>query len=55
MVCRCFDIFTSEEQKILRKYREENFKAKELVYSQRRAIGKCPLTPEEVRPSFASD
>lgn len=44
----CFDIFTPEEQRILRKYRNENFADKELIYSQRRAIGKCPLTPEEV-------
>ncbi|PNY14607.1 DUF246 domain-containing protein at1g04910-like protein [Trifolium pratense] len=44
----CFDIFTPEEQKILKKYREENFAPKELVYNVRRAIGKCPLTPEEV-------
>ncbi|XP_010241183.1 PREDICTED: uncharacterized protein At1g04910 [Nelumbo nucifera] len=44
----CFDIFTPEEQKILKKYRKDNFAPKELVYSQRRAIGKCPLTPEEV-------
>ncbi|KAK9282433.1 hypothetical protein L1049_005350 [Liquidambar formosana] len=44
----CFDIFTPQEQRILKKYREENFAAKELVYSERRAIGKCPLTPEEV-------
>ncbi|KAL0548022.1 hypothetical protein IC582_012461 [Cucumis melo] len=44
----CFDIFTPEEQKILKKYREENFAKKRLVYSERRAIGKCPLTPEEV-------
>ncbi|KAK4284975.1 hypothetical protein QN277_001732 [Acacia crassicarpa] len=44
----CFDIFTPKEQKILRKYREENFAPKKLVYSERRAIGKCPLTPEEV-------
>ncbi|KAL5542651.1 hypothetical protein UlMin_010361 [Ulmus minor] len=44
----CFDIFTPEEQKILKKYREENFAPKKLVYSERRAIGKCPLTPEEV-------
>ncbi|XP_028798821.1 O-fucosyltransferase 1 isoform X3 [Neltuma alba] len=43
----CFDIFTPEEQKILRKYREENFAPKQLIYSERRAIGKCPLTPEE--------
>lgn len=44
----CLDIFTPEEQHILRKYREENFANKTLVYSERRAIGKCPLTPEEV-------
>ncbi|KAK1282429.1 Uncharacterized protein QJS10_CPB22g00681 [Acorus calamus] len=44
----CFDIFTPEEQNILKKYRKENFAEKELVYSARRAIGKCPLTPEEV-------
>ncbi|GFQ03120.1 uncharacterized protein at1g04910 [Phtheirospermum japonicum] len=44
----CFDIFTPEEQKILKKYRGENFAPKKLVYSERRAIGKCPLTPEEV-------
>ncbi|RZC68760.1 hypothetical protein C5167_031943 [Papaver somniferum] len=43
----CFDIFTPAEQKILKKYREENFAPKELVYNERRAIGKCPLTPEE--------
>ncbi|KAG5514774.1 hypothetical protein RHGRI_035984 [Rhododendron griersonianum] len=45
---RCIDIFTPEEQGILKKYRRENFAEKELVYSERRAIGKCPLTPEEV-------
>ncbi|KAL5990705.1 GDP-fucose protein O-fucosyltransferase 1 [Asimina triloba] len=45
---RCLDIFTPEEQKILQKYREENFAEKHLVYKERRAIGKCPLTPEEV-------
>ncbi|KAL6968003.1 GDP-fucose protein O-fucosyltransferase 1 [Sarracenia purpurea var. burkii] len=44
----CIDIFNPEEQRILKKYREENFAQKELVYSERRAIGKCPLTPEEV-------
>ncbi|XP_057958298.1 O-fucosyltransferase 1 [Malania oleifera] len=44
----CLDIFTPEEQKILRKYRKENFADKNLIYSKRRAIGKCPLTPEEV-------
>uniref|UniRef100_A0A5B6ZAK2 O-fucosyltransferase family protein n=1 Tax=Davidia involucrata TaxID=16924 RepID=A0A5B6ZAK2_DAVIN len=44
----CLDIFTPEEQLILKKYRKENFAEKKLVYSERRAIGKCPLTPEEV-------
>ncbi|KAL6342289.1 hypothetical protein AAG906_007503 [Vitis piasezkii] len=44
----CLDIFTPEEQRILTKYRKENFAAKRLVYHERRAIGKCPLTPEEV-------
>lgn len=44
----CFDIFNPDEQRILRKYRKENFKDKDLKYSERRAIGKCPLTPEEV-------
>ncbi|XP_017220002.1 O-fucosyltransferase 1 isoform X1 [Daucus carota subsp. sativus] len=44
----CFDIFNPEEQMILKKYRKENFKDKDLKYSERRAIGKCPLTPEEV-------
>ncbi|CAH9080144.1 unnamed protein product [Cuscuta europaea] len=44
----CYDIFTPGEQKILKKYRMENFAEKKLVYSERRAIGKCPLTPEEV-------
>ncbi|PIN17947.1 hypothetical protein CDL12_09387 [Handroanthus impetiginosus] len=44
----CFDIFTPEEQEVLKKYRDENFAPKKLVYSERRAIGKCPLTPEEV-------
>ncbi|XP_047310521.1 O-fucosyltransferase 1 [Impatiens glandulifera] len=44
----CFDIFTPEEQKLLKKYRGENFAEKRLVYNERRAIGKCPLTPEEV-------
>lgn len=48
MICRCFDIFKPEQQRILKKYREENFKEKKLVYKERRAIGKCPLTPEEV-------
>ncbi|XP_059626215.1 O-fucosyltransferase 1 [Cornus florida] len=44
----CLDIFTPEEQRILKKYREENFAEKKLNYNERRAIGKCPLTPEEV-------
>ncbi|KAH0455221.1 hypothetical protein IEQ34_015253 [Dendrobium chrysotoxum] len=44
----CLDIFTIEEQKILMKYRKENFAEKKLVYRERRIIGKCPLTPEEV-------
>ncbi|KAL4561131.1 hypothetical protein LXL04_033293 [Taraxacum kok-saghyz] len=44
----CFDIFSPNEQKVLRKYRKENFAEKKLVYNERRAIGKCPLTPEEV-------
>lgn len=50
--CRCFDIFSPTEQKILKKYREENFAPKKLVYDERRAIGKCPLTPEEVMLLF---
>lgn len=44
----CVDIFTPEEQKILMKYRETNFAEKKLIYRERRLIGKCPLTPEEV-------
>ncbi|KAJ7979145.1 O-fucosyltransferase family protein [Quillaja saponaria] len=44
----CLDIFTPNEQKILSKYRKENFADKTLIYKERRAIGKCPLTPEEV-------
>ncbi|XP_015618503.1 O-fucosyltransferase 1 isoform X1 [Oryza sativa Japonica Group] len=44
----CIDIFTPEEQKILIEYREKNFAKKILVYKDRRIIGKCPLTPEEV-------
>ncbi|XP_062197860.1 O-fucosyltransferase 1-like isoform X2 [Phragmites australis] len=44
----CIDIFTPQEQKILMKYRKENFAEKKLVYRERRLIGKCPLTPEEV-------
>jgi hypothetical protein len=50
--CRCIDIFTPQEQKILIKYRKENFAEKELVYRERRLIGKCPLTPEEVLNLF---
>ncbi|KAJ0590713.1 hypothetical protein HanIR_Chr04g0200521 [Helianthus annuus] len=45
---RCFDIFTPHEEKILMKYRKENFADKKLVYSERRAIRKRPLTPAEV-------
>ncbi|KAL0884466.1 hypothetical protein Bca101_008447 [Brassica carinata] len=44
----CFDIFNPEEQNILKKYRKENFAEKRLIYNERRAMGKCPLTPEEV-------
>ncbi|XP_024537439.1 O-fucosyltransferase 1 isoform X2 [Selaginella moellendorffii] len=44
----CLAIFKPEEQEILRKYREQNFAKKRLVYNERRLIGKCPLTPEEV-------
>ncbi|ONK77226.1 uncharacterized protein A4U43_C02F4380 [Asparagus officinalis] len=44
----CLDIFTPEEQEVLIKYRKENFKEKKLIYRERRLIGKCPLTPEEV-------
>ncbi|CAI9117683.1 OLC1v1019133C1 [Oldenlandia corymbosa var. corymbosa] len=44
----CYDIFSQAEQEILKEYRKVNFAPKELVYNQRRAIGKCPLTPEEV-------
>ncbi|WCJ33176.1 O-fucosyltransferase family protein [Euphorbia peplus] len=44
----CFDIFSAAEQKKLAKYRKENFAEKKLVPKERRAIGKCPLTPEEV-------
>jgi len=46
--CRCFDIFTPKEQEILLKYRKEHFPEKILVPRERRLIGKCPLTPEEV-------
>lgn len=48
MIYRCFDIFSPKEQEVLKKYRKENFAEKRLVYKERRAIGKCPLTPEEV-------
>uniref|UniRef100_A0A251UTP6 O-fucosyltransferase family protein n=1 Tax=Helianthus annuus TaxID=4232 RepID=A0A251UTP6_HELAN len=51
----CFDILTPHEQKILMKYRKENFADKKLVYSERRAIGKCPLTPDEVFSSKDKD
>uniref|UniRef100_A0A2N9ESN3 O-fucosyltransferase family protein n=1 Tax=Fagus sylvatica TaxID=28930 RepID=A0A2N9ESN3_FAGSY len=44
----CLDIFNRKEQEILKKYRKENFAPKVLNYGERRAIGKCPLTPEEV-------
>lgn len=44
----CVDIFTPEEQKKLMKYRDTNFAEKSLIYRERRLIGKCPLTPEEV-------
>lgn len=44
----CVDIFTPAEQAILLKYRKENFAEKTLHYTDRRLIGKCPLTPEEV-------
>ncbi|XP_010913046.1 O-fucosyltransferase 1 isoform X1 [Elaeis guineensis] len=44
----CLDIFTPEEQKILKEYREKNFAEKVLVYRDRMLIGKCPLTPEQV-------
>ncbi|MCO5592206.1 hypothetical protein L7F22_046204 [Adiantum nelumboides] len=44
----CLAIFTPDEQEILRKYRKENFAEKRLVHDERRMIGKCPLTPEEV-------
>ncbi|KAM1405001.1 hypothetical protein ACFX2I_013435 [Malus domestica] len=50
----CFDIFNPKEQEILKKYRKENFAPKKLVYEERRALGKCPLTPEEVILSFLS-
>ncbi|KAG0476279.1 hypothetical protein HPP92_013120 [Vanilla planifolia] len=44
----CLDIFTPKEKEKLTKYRKENFAPKHLVYKERRLIGKCPLTPEEV-------
>ncbi|KAG0501968.1 hypothetical protein HPP92_002040 [Vanilla planifolia] len=44
----CLDIFTSKEKELLMKYRKENFAPKHLVYKERRLMGKCPLTPEEV-------
>ncbi|KAL6875750.1 hypothetical protein ACP4OV_013263 [Aristida adscensionis] len=44
----CFEIFTPQEQKILKKYRDEHFAPKELIHRQIRLKGKCPLTPEEV-------
>uniref|UniRef100_A0ACD5X236 Uncharacterized protein n=1 Tax=Avena sativa TaxID=4498 RepID=A0ACD5X236_AVESA len=44
----CLDIFTPQEHFFLIKYRTENFAEKELVYRERRLMGKCPLTPEEV-------
>ncbi|GJS54616.1 GDP-fucose protein O-fucosyltransferase [Tanacetum coccineum] len=47
-IMQCFDIFSPQEQKVLKRYRKDNFAEKKLVYSERRAIGKCPLTPEEV-------
>ena len=47
-------MFSPEEQEILRKYRKENFAEKELDYETRRAMGKCPLTPEEVTFSLLS-
>lgn len=44
----CFDIFSPKEQQELTEYRKQNFKPKKLNYRERRAMGKCPLTPEEV-------
>jgi hypothetical protein len=46
--CRCFDIFTPKEHEILLKYRKEHFPEKIFIYRERRLIGKCPSTPEEV-------
>jgi hypothetical protein len=48
VICRCLDIFNPAEKMILKKYRKDNFAPKVLNYDERRAIGKCPLTPEEV-------
>ena len=53
-IYRCYNIFTPEEQGILKKYRAENFKDKPLDYEQIRANGKCPLTPEEVKLLYHS-
>eukprot|EP00271_Cylindrocystis_brebissonii_P011472 TRINITY_DN2924_c0_g1_i2.p1 TRINITY_DN2924_c0_g1~~TRINITY_DN2924_c0_g1_i2.p1 ORF type:complete len:364 (+),score=84.40 TRINITY_DN2924_c0_g1_i2:582-1673(+) len=44
----CFDIFSPEEQAVLREYRSANFAEKQLKPEERRRMGKCPLTPEEV-------
>ncbi|KAK8443790.1 hypothetical protein SEVIR_9G031100v4 [Setaria viridis] len=44
----CVDIFTPKEREILLKYRADHFPEKSLVSKERRLIGKCPLTPEEV-------
>jgi hypothetical protein len=57
--CRCFDIFTPEEQEILLRHRNKYFPlllrywgkyfpGNTPDYRERRLIGKCPLTPEEV-------
>nr|TKW25777.1 hypothetical protein SEVIR_3G141100v2 [Setaria viridis] len=47
-IVKCIDILTPKEQEILLKYRKEHFPEKIIVYRERRLIGKCPLTPEEV-------
>eukprot|EP00897_Mesotaenium_endlicherianum_P004298 jgi/Mesen1/3897/ME000208S02914 len=44
----CVDLFGPEEQEQLRAYRKANFADKHLETQERRLIGKCPLTPEEV-------
>ncbi|CAI0436841.1 unnamed protein product [Linum tenue] len=44
----CFNIFSPEEKAILEKYRDGNFAKKDLNPEERRLMGKCPLTPEEV-------